>query len=237
VSTPVDPMPVFAQWDRGGPTDGDVRISTVTRSVANHIRRQIQDGTLPPGSRLRQQHIASTLGISTTPVREALRLLQAEGIVTLGEHRGAEVFRPTVEDVREYYEMREVLESLAVTKAVPNLTPAALADLRAVVDEMEQTEDHERFLQLNHRFHSTIYELSGRPQLCATIANLNQRTSGYARFVLGTARRSGRADHEHRQILEACARGDAAAAAEALQVHLHETVEATVRYLEEGVRP
>lgn len=210
---------------------GDLKVSTVTRSVADHIREAIRSGALPPGSRLRQQHIARSLGVSTTPVREALRLLAAEGLVTLGEHRGAEVFRPSIDDVVEYYEMREVLEALAIRNAVPNITDDGIRELEELLDAMDAADDHDDFSALNHRFHSTLYAWSKRPRLCATIAGLAQRTSGYASLVIDDAMRSGRSSTDHHRILDACRRRDADAAAEAIREHLEVTVQTTIEKL------
>jgi DNA-binding GntR family transcriptional regulator len=102
---------------------------TTAKVVAERLRDEIQDGTLSPGTRLRQNEVARRFGVSTTPVREAFAQLQAEGLVRIDPHRGAVVFRPTTDDLVEFYEIREVLESLAVVRAIPRLA-ALIENLR-----------------------------------------------------------------------------------------------------------
>ena len=90
---------------------------TISGAVAARLRQEIVAGELPAGTRLRQVEIARRLGVSTTPVREALAALQREGLVRLHPQRGAVVFLPSVDDLREHYEIRIALEELAVGKA------------------------------------------------------------------------------------------------------------------------
>src|SRR5918996_6401711 len=122
-----------------------LRRSTTAETVAQMLRNEIQRGQLPPGTRLRQNEVAQRFGVSTTPVREALALLQAEGLVRIDPHRGALVFHPTVADLRESYEIRGALESLAVTKAIPRLTEDLVKDLQKLIDRMRKEKDEVRW--------------------------------------------------------------------------------------------
>src|SRR5215204_6555908 len=110
--------------------------STTAKVVAGKLRDEIQEGVLGPGTRLRQNEIAARFGVSTTPVREAFAQLQAEGLVRIDPHRGAVVFHPTADDLVEFYEIREVLESFAVVRALPGLRPDVVKDLEALIDRM-----------------------------------------------------------------------------------------------------
>ncbi len=96
---------------------------TISGAVAARLRQEIVAGELPAGQRLRQVEIARRLGVSTTPVREALAALQREGLVALHPQRGAVVFLPSVDDLREHYEIRIALEELAVGKAAERFEP------------------------------------------------------------------------------------------------------------------
>ena len=96
---------------------------TVAGQVAEHLKAEILAGDRAPGTRLPQVEIARTLGVSTTPVREALAALQREGLVRLHPQRGAVVFLPSVDDLREHYEIRAALESLAAAKAAARFEP------------------------------------------------------------------------------------------------------------------
>lgn len=124
---------------------------TTAKVVAERLRDEIQDGTLAPGTRLRQNEIARRFGVSTTPVREAFAQLQAEGLVRIDPHRGAVVFHPTVEDLVEFYEIREVLESLAVVRAIPRLRSDVVKELAALIDRMRRTDDARRWLKLDRK--------------------------------------------------------------------------------------
>jgi len=193
---------------------------TTTRMVAERLRVDIQHGTLAPGTRLRQNDIAQRLGVSTTPVREAFARLQAEGLVRIDPHRGAVVFHPSVDDVLEFYEIREALESLAVTHAIPRLKAEDARDLAALIDRMRRTEDARKWLKLNDQFHLRIYERAARPRLSTLIGNIRDASAPYIHMFVASRPLSERANEEHQEILDACVRGDATAAKRAIRAHL-----------------
>lgn len=205
---------------------------TTSGVVADLLRDEIRRGDLPPGTRLRQEEVATRLGVSTTPVREAFQALQGQGLLTLDPHRGVVVFRPTVQDVRESYEIREELEALAVAKTIPNLTPERVDELQSIVDEMRNTDDDQRWIDLNALFHHRLHELSGRKRLCEMIDSLANATSTYMHIVVRHARDSGRGDSAHQDILDACRAKDVSAAQRAVRDHLNHTVQQTLHLLE-----
>lgn len=200
-------------------------------AVADRLRTDIRSGRLKPGARLRQDAVAEELDVSSTPVREAFRILQAEGLVTLDPHRGVVVFQPTAKDVIECYELRALLETQAIAHAVPQMKPVDIAAFEQTLDDMDAIEDHDVWLELNSKFHSSLYQLSDRSRLCAIIESLSQVTSGYMHIVVRQARLSGRAGEEHREILAACAAGDVVAAQKAIRTHLSHTVDQTLSLL------
>jgi DNA-binding GntR family transcriptional regulator len=193
---------------------------TTAKIVAGRLRDEIQEGTLDPGTRLRQNEVAQRFGVSTTPVREAFAQLQAEGLVRIDPHRGAVVFHPSAEDLLEYYEIREVLESLAVTHAIPHLTPAVSKELGDLIDRMRRTSDPRRWLRLNDEFHLKLYECAGRPHLISLIDNLRDASTPYIYMFVANRKPSDQANGEHQEILEACMRGDSKAAQRAIRHHL-----------------
>lgn len=205
---------------------------TTAEAVAARLRRDIQLGDLAPGTRLRQTEIASRFGVSTTPVREAFTLLQAEGLVRLDPHRGAVVFRPTLEEMQESYEIREALERLAIAKAVPNLTAADLEGLSALIDEMRSEPDDQRWMEMNNDFHMTLYRASGMPQLCSLIESIRAASSVYIHMFLAHLP-AMHTDDEHLAILEACKTGDVKRAQEALSAHLRHAVTEDERLLQQ----
>jgi len=204
---------------------------TTAKVVAERLRDEIQDGTLPPGTRLRQNEVARRFGVSTTPVREAFAQLQAEGLVKIDPHRGAVVFHPTTEDLREFYEIREVLESLAIVRAIPHLRPEAVRELRSLIDRMRRTEDARRWLKLNDDFHLRLYAFAKMPRLVSLIENLRDASTPYIHMFVAGRPPSERADEEHQEILDACIRGDAEAAERAIREHLSSAANDLVRFL------
>jgi DNA-binding GntR family transcriptional regulator len=206
---------------------------TASESVAEQLRAEVQRGDLRPGERLRQGEVARRFGVSTTPVREAFALLQAQGLVRIDPHRGAIVFHPTAEDVRELYEIRTILETLAISKAVAYITPGVLDRLQKLIDEMSETEHSDRWLQLHNEFHIGLYRLAGRPRLVTLIANLRDAASSYINMFVSDHKGAGMAGHGHREILEACRARDTAAARRAIKAHLETAVDRLTASLEE----
>lgn len=204
---------------------------TTAKVVAERLRDEIQDGTLKPGTRLRQNEVALSFGVSTTPVREAFAQLQAEGLVRIDPHRGAVVFHPTTEDLVEFYEIREVLESYAIVRAIPNLKPEVLRELGTVVDRMRRTEDARRWLKLNDIFHLRLYAGANMPRLAALIENLRDASTPYIHMFVASRPPSERANEEHQAILDACARKDPPAAERAIREHLSSAARDLVRFL------
>jgi DNA-binding GntR family transcriptional regulator len=199
---------------------------TIAGQVAERLKQEILAGQREPGSRLRQVEIARALGVSTTPVREALATLQREGLVRLHAQRGAVVFLPTVENLREHYEIRAALEALAAAKTAERFDPAWAGPLTELLDEMRDGPPAARYIALNQRFHTTLYEHSGRAQLVAMIAALRDASSAYLHIYRAQDDfPNARLDSEHRAILAACVARDAAGAAEATRRHLENTVE------------
>ena len=199
---------------------------TIAGQVAEHLKAEILAGRRAPGDKLRQVEIARALGVSTTPVREALASLQREGLVRLHPQRGAVVFLPSVDDLREHYEIRAALESLAAAKTAERFQKPWAEPLQALIEEMWEGPPAPRYIELNQRFHTTLYEHSGRPQLVAMIAALRDASSAYLHIYRAQDDfPAGRLDMEHRKILAACVARDPERAAAATRVHLENTVE------------
>jgi DNA-binding GntR family transcriptional regulator len=204
---------------------------TTAKAVAERLRDEIQHGALAPGTRLRQNEVAGRFGVSTTPVREAFAQLQAEGLVRIDPHRGAVVFHPTTEDLLEFYEIREVLESLAVARAISRLRPDIVKELASLVDRMRRADDARRWLELNDEFHLRLYACAGRPRLSALIENLRDASTPYIYMYVAGRHPSERANEEHQALLDACVRGDEEAARAAIREHLRSAARQLARFL------
>ena len=206
---------------------------TVAGLVAERLRAQIVAGELASGSKLRQVEIARRFGVSTTPVREALAALQREGLVTLHPQRGAVVFLPSVDDLREHYEIRIALEELAVAKAAERFEPEWAQPLEALLEEMRTGPQADRYLALNQQFHSELYAHSGRERLVEMIAGLRDASSAYLNiFRADDDFPVEHLDVEHHEILQACVARDPARASSAVRDHLTRTVDRVAKRLE-----
>jgi DNA-binding GntR family transcriptional regulator len=205
---------------------------TVAHEVAGVLRDEILRAEWQPGARLRQEEIASRLGVSTTPVREAFRILEAEGLVRLHPGKGVLVFRPSIEEVRETYEIREALEVLAIGRTLETLTETEIDELEGILDEMDLTTDRDEWIHLNNLYHDRMYAFASRPKLRSIIVTLRDSMAAYMHSAIDKAIQSGRASREHRAILEACRSGNIVAAQDAVRDHLKHTVELALRFFD-----
>ncbi len=156
----------------GGP--GGYR--TAQSAVADTLRYELVTGQLTPGTHLRQSNIATRMQTSTTPVREALRGLVAEGLLTGDAHRGVVVASPSVEQIEELYEIRTNLEQLAIAKAVGTLDDAADEHLDALIGLLRDPEDRAQWLLTDRAVHATLLEQAGNDELITMVNGLRDRT-------------------------------------------------------------
>jgi len=211
--------------------------STVAQRVAEGLRQDIIRGVYPVGSKLRQGEIARQFGVSTTPVREALVILQGDGLVRLDPQRGAFVFMPSAADLSQHYEIRIALEALAVGKAAERFLPEWAPSLEAYLDELQTQPNAERSAELNQRFHVEIYQRSGRQQLVDLVKSLRYASSAYMYiYRLAPGYPNEHLDSEHRRILAACVARDPQEAAAATRDHLGRTVDRVTTWLESHAR-
>jgi DNA-binding GntR family transcriptional regulator len=194
--------------------------TTVARSVAQELRRMIQAGELAAGERLRQTELAARFGVSTTPVREALTALEREGLIRYDAHRGAIVFPPTGDTIRENFEIRLALEPLATGLAAGRLTEEefeALDDLAAALGTtvaQPAAGGLDRYEELDRAFHERIFVASGRPRLAEIIESLRDAFAAYAHLYAPGAEPDllPTLQAQHTQLVTALRRGDAATA-------------------------
>jgi len=184
---------------------------TLTDSVARRLRDLIIEGHLPPGTPLRLQALASRLGVSVMPVREALRLLEAERLVAVSPHRGATVLQVSSDEVEEIYVMRAALERLAARVAMTRISADAIRSLRSQFEAMAAAaadEDLDRFSVEDRRFHRLLYAAAGREGLYARILDLSQSSLRATNLAYGIWRPLLLGLEAHRPILEAIEAGE-----------------------------
>jgi len=198
---------------------------TVKEALVETLRDEIIRGDFVPGQYLRLEEIAARFDVSTMPVREALRDLEAEGLVTIFPHRGAIVTKLSADELQDIYDIRVTLEEMATRLAVPLMTKATLTELISLVEQIENhISDVATLVKLNHQFHLTLYAASGRRHLCELIRMLRYRTQHYLHLFIVESELGHlpQSKGEHRAILEACKRGDAEQAAALMREHVAE---------------
>ena len=214
---------------------------TLTSTLVENLRDEILLGELVPGQYIRLEEIAGRFDISTMPVREALRDLEAEGMVTIYPHRGAVVTELSSDDLLDIYDVRAVLEKMATRLAVPQMTKAIFDQLMSYIEQMDShLGELVTLIKLNHNFHNTLYCSSGRRHLCDLIRVQRYRTQHYLHAFISHLGGMPQAQAEHRAIIEACRQGDAERAANLVHDHVVHVGHALVEYVrqrDEGQTP
>jgi DNA-binding GntR family transcriptional regulator len=203
--------------------------------IADALREAILRGIFQEGQSLRQDEIAAQFGVSRIPVREALRQLEAEGLVTLHLNRGAIVSALSPAEVQEIFEMRVALETTAIQLAIPQLQASDLEKAAAILDAIDQTTDVVRVAKLNWEFHAALYLPANRPRLLATIKTLHVNIDRYVRVQMEEMKYQEKSQKEHYQLLEACRQEDAKTAVKVLTRHINTAGEELVTYLEQTI--
>jgi DNA-binding GntR family transcriptional regulator len=196
---------------------------TLWRRVYEHLRGEILRNELPPGAELNEVELAEALGVSRGPVREAIRHLAAEGLVTERPRRSAVVSALSREEFVQAYQVREALEVLAVRLAVPRVDAALLVVLDGLIDEMERCAaraDASAFFDANARFHGRLVEASGNRRLAEMHGQLTGQMGRYQMRSLALRGSLRRSIAEHRAILRAIRRGDAPRATHLMSEHI-----------------
>ena len=199
------------------------------------LRRLIASGEVHPGEQIIQDTLALELGVSRVPLREALKILEGEGLVSYVAHRGYFVTQLSLSDLLEVYRIRELLETEAVTIGVPQMTDEdvdrleeAEADIRAAADRADVI----TMAQENRRFHFALIESCGQPRLIRMIELLWDATEVYRSVYFTEKVNRDRVDGEHRQLVAAVKAGDAATALSVLDAHRRHAIAALRPVLE-----
>lgn len=210
--------------------------SALVDETAAAIRARIMSGDIPIGAQLRQAELAKALGVSRTPVREALRQLQAGGLIEVVPNRGAVVRVPAPWEVREAYEVRAELEALACERAVERITADVVAELRET-NELLRPGDappNPASHAANDRFHTLIHRVAGNEWLARVIREINEAFPRNVSALVLHDNPRHRQDNfaEHERILTALEKEDAAAARRAMRAHVLSAGEQLARWYE-----
>lgn len=196
---------------------------TRVTSLAADLREAILSGRLAEGTALRQDALARAHGVSRLPVREALRLLVAEGLVVMEANRGARVAGLSAAEITELFDIRAVLEPHLLTLALPRMDVRALDAAESVLDAYEEALDRgeaARWGDLNWAFHQALLTAADRPRTLDMITSLRRQVDRYTRLQITVTEGGAQARREHREILALARAGETTACAAALAAHI-----------------
>jgi GntR family transcriptional regulator, trigonelline degradation regulator len=198
------------------------RVAAPVRSqVVDHLRRAITDLRFPPGHRLVERELCARTGTSRTSIREALRQLEAEGLVQSVPNRGTFVAGLTAADAHDIYEVRAALEPLAARAFVERAAEWQLRALRGALEELRQSQGNvASMLRAKTRFYDTLFEGAGNGHLSAILGGLHARVTGLRNLSLSQPGRPARSLEEIERLVTAIERHDIAAAVRAAEQHV-----------------
>ncbi|MGH2843176.1 MAG: GntR family transcriptional regulator [Solirubrobacteraceae bacterium] len=215
----------------GGMLGGPLQTRKTSMMVADAIRSGILQGRLRPGDRLKESVLAEELAVSRTPIREAIAMLQAEGLLEVQQHRGAQVRSYTIGELEEIYDLRSILEGYAARRAATRIRDHELMRLRGSVEAMEtlQPTDLEHLVQENGIFHETILEVAQSQRLAAMVAQTRALPLIYQSYAWYTREELSLSLEYHRRVLSALSRHDADQAEYDMRHHLFNAREALTK--------
>lgn len=213
----------------------DVTHRTAQERVVEVLRHAILGGQLDPGTPLVLSELSERLGVSRTPIREAMRALTSEGLVNFDSYRSAAVHTPTLEEAREIYELRLTLDPIAVRKAIERITEEELEVAESIHRRMLATQDSGDWVELNREFHRILLNAAHSPRLTRIIDGL--RNSAAMQVALSIKAEESQIEHaneDHHRMLDAFRARDADRAVELTERHLLSTLDVIERF--EGSR-
>ncbi|HKP17839.1 MAG TPA: GntR family transcriptional regulator [Gaiellaceae bacterium] len=220
--------------------DGETLVRNASLAATELIREAIIDGRLEPGSRLKEEELARELGISRTPVREALLMLQAEGLVVATPNRGAMVRAHTPEDLDDLYQLRALLEGHATRRAATRISPDEIERLGESCDRfdaLDPDEDLRELVRENLLFHDAILDAAGSARLASMVRRVIELPLVYKSYIWYSPDQKRISAHYHRQLVNAFESRDADRAEFIMKEHIFEARDLLVARLRdlEGV--
>ena len=207
---------------------------TVVDLALDALRERILRGDFREGAPLRQDALAAELGVSRIPVREALRRLEVEGLVSFNPHQGAVVSTLSLSEIEELFELRALVETELLSHAVPRLTALVLDRASTILDAYNEafaSGDIAEWGKLNWAFHSTLLAAADRPLTLGVVSTLHNQSDRYMRLQLSLTHGENRASGEHRRILQACEDQDAEFACDLLRAHIRDAGVSLIEFL------
>lgn len=195
--------------------------------VFNTLREAILKGELKPGERLMELQLAAKLGVSRTPIREAIRMLEQEGLAVTIPRKGAEVAKMTEKDMEDVLQIREALDELAAKIACEQISEEQLEELVATMHEFEEstkTDNVKKIAEADVKFHDIIYQSTGNPKLVNMVNNLREQMYRYRVEYLKREEAHPQLIAEHAAIIEYISKGEKKAATDVMCKHIDNQV-------------
>lgn len=208
-----------------------IDVRALHQDVAGKIREMIRKGVLVRGQRVIEADICQQLGVSRTPLREALRVLESEGLVQLVPHKGVQIRQPSMEEIQEMFEVMAVLEGTCARLTVQKMPAAGWRKLERLHHKLEThyaEGDREKYIVANNDFHALIQELAGNRVLDDIVGRLRDKVALYRHQQIYEQGRFDESMQEHRDILDALRRRDAQAAETRMKHHLDRQCKALI---------
>lgn len=202
--------------------------------VFNTLRQAILTGELKPGERLMEIHLANKLGVSRTPIREAIRKLELEGLVTMIPRRGAEVAQITEKSMNDVLEIRRAVDALCVELACDRISKEELEKLKSACDSFEKAvygKDAKKIAQADVELHDIIVQATGNQRLIQLVNNLSEQMYRYRYEYIKDASQHERLIEEHRIIYESIVKKDKETASQAARMHIDNQEKAIIRQI------
>lgn len=209
---------------------------TRAQHVADDLRRRILNGGFKGGTQLRQNALAGDYEVSRIPVREALLILESEGLVEFHPHRGAFTTELSVTMIRELFDLRVLLETHLLQHAIPNMTTETLDSANSILLEYDAALDSgsqiNTWSEYNFAFHKALYSPANLPEAMNLVTQLNTRSDRYIRMQLLYTQGFEKAESEHHSLLELSRQRNVDAACDLLRHHILDACESIVSLLE-----
>lgn len=212
-----------------------IDVRALHREVAAKLREMIRKGVLVRGQRIIEAEICEQIGVSRTPLREALRMLESEGLVELFPHKGVFIRQPSMREIQEMFEVMGVLEGTCARLTAEKMTAAGWRKIERLHQQLETyyaEGDREKYIAVNNVFHASVQELAGNRVLDEVVANLREKVALYRHQQIYEDRRFDESIREHREILDALQRHDSDAAERRMKRHLDQQCRALMNLYE-----
>ena len=200
-----------------------IQKKTLHEEIANSLREMIMSGELMEGDKIKENELCALMDISKTPLREALRVLSAEGLIQLIPNRGSFVTTPTIEEIKEMFDVMSVLEGVCARAAAEKMNDKDFEKLEKLHNQLEKyanRKNQARYIHFNHSYHSFVQELAGNKTLNQIVNGLRQKILLYRFKSLNLPGRFEQSIQEHRNLLEAFRKRDADIAESLIKSHI-----------------